>query len=49
MRTAVAQLCSTPDPAENLALMRGCLPAAAGADLVVFPEATMACFARRSV
>lgn len=49
MRIAVAQLCSTPDPAENLALMRGCLPAAASADLVVFPEATMACFARRSV
>ena len=49
MRIAVAQLCSTPDPAANLVLMRGCLADAAGADLVVFPEATAACFARRSV
>lgn len=49
MRIAVAQVCSSTDPAENLALIRSVLPDAAGADLVVFPEATMASFATRSV
>ncbi len=49
MRIAVAQICSSPDPVENLALIRSVLPDAAGADLVVFPEATMASFAARSV
>lgn len=48
MRIAVAQICSSTDPEANLALMRSVLPDAAGADLVVFPEATMASFARRS-
>lgn len=48
MRIAVAQVCSSTDPSENLELIRSALPDAAGADLVVFPEATMASFARRS-
>lgn len=48
MRIAVAQICSSTVPAENLQLMRSALPDAAGADLVVFPEATMASFATRS-
>lgn len=48
MRIAVAQVCSTPHPDENLALMRSALADAPGADLVVFPEGTQACFARRS-
>ncbi|NLI86246.1 MAG: carbon-nitrogen hydrolase family protein [Propionibacterium sp.] len=48
MRIAVAQICSSTDPGENLELIRSALPDADGADLVVFPEATMASFARRS-
>lgn len=52
MRIAVAQLCSTTVPAENLALVRSSLEhlrdAEGAVDLVVFPEATMASFATRS-
>lgn len=48
MRIAVVQLCSSEVPSENLALMRDSMPDAAGADLVVFPEATMASFSTRS-
>jgi len=48
MRVAVVQLSSSTVPVENLALMRAALADAAGADLVVFPEATMASFAARS-
>lgn len=48
MKIAAVQLCSTTDPRANLDLMRAALPDAAGADLVVFPEATMASFATRS-
>lgn len=48
MRIAVVQLCSSEVPSENLALMRASMPDASGADLVVFPEATMASFATRS-
>ena len=48
MRIAVVQLCSSEVPSENLALMRASMPDAAGADLVVFPGATMASFSTRS-
>lgn len=50
MRVALAQVCSTPDPSENLGLVAEQVAAAAlrEADLVVFPEATMASFDRRS-
>lgn len=48
MRIAAVQLCSSTVPSENLALMRASMPDAAGADLVVFPEATMASFEARS-
>ncbi|MFR9731651.1 carbon-nitrogen hydrolase family protein [Saccharopolyspora sp. MS10] len=46
MRVALCQIVSTPDPAANLELVADGLreAAAAGARLVVFPEATMACF-----
>lgn len=50
MRVAVAQIVASADPVENLALVRAWVGRAvdADADLVVFPEATMASFARRS-
>lgn len=50
MRIAVAQIVSTTNPAENLALIRAYARRGvdAGAELVVFPEATMASFATRS-
>ena len=50
MRIALAQLSTSTDPAVNLTLVRRwCFDAAAGgAQLVVFPEATMCSFARRS-
>lgn len=46
MRIALAQISSTPEPAENLAQVELQTRAAAqtGAHLVVFPEATMCCF-----
>ncbi|QGF24904.1 carbon-nitrogen hydrolase family protein [Raineyella fluvialis] len=46
MRIALAQVTSGPDPQANLALVRDWTgrAAAAGADLVVFPEATMKAF-----
>ncbi|MFI6353583.1 carbon-nitrogen hydrolase family protein [Streptomyces sp. NPDC050743] len=46
MRIALAQIVSTPDPAHNLRLVadQARKAAAAGARLVVFPEATMCCF-----
>ena len=46
MRIALAQISSTPDPAENLAEVekRTSDAASAGARLVLFPEATMCCF-----
>jgi deaminated glutathione amidase len=46
MRIALAQIVSTPDPWHNLRLVeeRAAEAAAAGARLVVFPEATMCCF-----
>ncbi|GAB3274684.1 carbon-nitrogen hydrolase family protein [Parasphingorhabdus pacifica] len=46
MRIALCQLVSTPDPRENLDLIADGVrrAAEAGADLAVFPEATMACF-----
>lgn len=49
MRIALAQIVSTPDPQQNLALVEdGVRQAAdAGAALVVFPEATMCCFGVR--
>ena len=49
MKLAVAQICSTTDPSANLALVREYAGRAAGlgAELVVFPEATMCSFARR--
>ena len=49
MKIALAQVCSSTVPAENLALVRSALSDAEGADLVVFPEATMASFATASV
>lgn len=47
-RIALAQIVSGVDPARNLELVAGQTRAAvdAGADLVVFPEATMRCFGR---
>ncbi|AUS80275.1 hydrolase [Actinoalloteichus sp. AHMU CJ021] len=46
LRVALCQLSTTPDPASNLELVRhgAAEAAAAGAQVVVFPEATMACF-----
>jgi predicted amidohydrolase len=46
MRVALAQIISTPDPAANLHLVDDRVRRAAerGAQLVVFPEATMRCF-----
>lgn len=46
MRVALAQIAATADPAHNLTLVRAGAreAAAAGAALVVFPEATMCCF-----
>lgn len=46
MRVALSQITSTPSPAENLALIGEQVKAAAddGASVVLFPEATMACF-----
>ena len=48
MRIAVAQISATTDPEANLALVEenAARAAADGADLVVFPEATMCSFAR---
>ncbi|WP_152360763.1 carbon-nitrogen hydrolase family protein [Microlunatus speluncae] len=48
MRIALAQIVSGPDPARNLELVaeQAHAAAAAGAGLVVFPEATMRCFGR---
>lgn len=48
MRIALAQLTSSVDPSENLEFVRDhtARAAAAGAGLVVFPEATMCSFAR---
>ncbi|HOB05254.1 MAG TPA: carbon-nitrogen hydrolase family protein [Propionibacteriaceae bacterium] len=50
MRVALAQVCSTQDPAANLALVRDAVREGAGrgSDLIVLPEATMASFDRRS-
>lgn len=49
MRIALAQIVSTPDPEENLAEVGRNTRAAAdaGAQLVLFPEATMCCFGVR--
>src|SRR4051794_16155547 len=46
VRIALAQILSTPDPAHNLGLIEDGTRQAeeAGADLVVFPEASMCCF-----
>lgn len=46
MRIALSQLTTGPDPAKNLALIEEWTSRAsdAGADIVVFPEASMACF-----
>lgn len=46
MRIALAQILSGPDPAANLRLVaeRTAAAVAQGAELVVFPEATMRCF-----
>ncbi len=51
MRIALAQIVSTADPAANLDQVAVQTAAAteAGADLVVFPEATMRCFGRSLV
>lgn len=48
MRIALAQIVSGPDPAENLVQVEEQTRRAAGrgAELVVFPEATMRCFGR---
>ncbi|MGI8459377.1 MAG: carbon-nitrogen hydrolase family protein [Propionibacteriaceae bacterium] len=48
MRIALAQIISTADPAVNLdqVAAQSASAAAAGAELVVFPEATMRCFGR---
>jgi predicted amidohydrolase len=48
MRIALAQILSSEDPAANLALVAAQAAEAAesGADLVLFPEATMRCFGR---
>lgn len=49
MRIALAQIVSTPQPEQNLELVAEQIgkAAAAGAGLVVFPEATMCCFGVR--
>ncbi|MFH8619435.1 carbon-nitrogen hydrolase family protein [Streptomyces sp. NPDC017979] len=49
MRIALSQITSGPDPAANLDLVReqARLAADAGARLIAFPEATMACFGTR--
>jgi deaminated glutathione amidase len=49
VRIALAQIVSTPSPAENLDLVAAQAEAAAaqGARIVVFPEATMCCFGVR--
>lgn len=46
MRVALSQITSTPSPDENLSLVAEQVKAAAadGASVVLFPEATMACF-----
>lgn len=46
MRVALGQIASTPDPAHNLGLIEDAMraAAAAGADLVAFPEGAMCCF-----
>lgn len=46
MRVALSQITSSPSPAENLELVAEQVKAAAadGASVVLFPEATMACF-----
>ncbi|GAA3104687.1 carbon-nitrogen hydrolase family protein [Streptomyces rectiviolaceus] len=46
MRIALSQLTTGPEPSENLALIEEWTSRAAdaGADIVVFPEASMACF-----
>lgn len=46
MRVALSQITSTASPADNLALVRSSVAdaAEAGASVVLFPEATMACF-----
>ena len=51
MRIALAQIVSTADPAANLEQVAAqtAAAAAAGAELVVFPEATMRCFGRSLV
>ena len=48
MRIALAQLSSSTDPSDNLELVRDYVrrSAAGGAEVVVFPEATMCSFAR---
>jgi len=48
VRTALAQILSGPDPSANLTLVADQTARAAGqgAELVVFPEATMRCFGR---
>jgi len=50
MRIAIAQLSASTDPTENLALLREQAGRAVqgGADVVVFPEATMCSFTRAS-
>jgi deaminated glutathione amidase len=46
VRVALSQITSTGSPADNLALVRSSVEraAGAGASVVLFPEATMACF-----
>jgi predicted amidohydrolase len=46
VRVALSQITSTPSPRENLSIVASEVKAAAadGASVVVFPEATMACF-----
>ncbi|MFL6122551.1 carbon-nitrogen hydrolase family protein [Actinophytocola sp.] len=46
MRVALSQITSTPSPSENLSLVAEQVKSAAadGASVVLFPEATMACF-----
>jgi predicted amidohydrolase len=46
MRIALSQIVAVPDPAANLATVETAVAdaAASGAGIVVFPEATMACF-----
>jgi len=48
MRIALAQILSSEDPAANLALVaaQAAKAAESGADLVLFPEATIRCFGR---